>query len=35
VVNAASSFTSGTTDLGSLETWYDFAAGGPPAGLVE
>jgi hypothetical protein len=35
VVNAGSSFTSGTTDLGSLETWYDFAAGGPPAGLVE
>ena len=35
VVNAGSSFTNGTTDLGSLETWYNFAAGGPPSGLVE
>lgn len=24
VKNAGSTFTSGTTDLGSLETWYDF-----------
>ena len=35
VVNAGSTFTCGTTVLGSLETWYDFAAGGPAAGLVE
>lgn len=34
VVNAGSTFTCGTTDLGSLETWYDFALGGPPRGLV-
>lgn len=34
VVNAGSTFTSGTTDLGTLETWYDFALGGPPRGLV-
>lgn len=34
VVNAGSTFTSGTTDLGTLETWYDFALGGPPQGLV-
>lgn len=35
IVNAGSTYTNGTTDMGSLETWYDFGAGGPPSGLVE